>query len=462
MDDVRATIAATSHVQYQAVDHDLRWPRASIHTIPPEILSNVFKLGRAMREDELEDEVDKDNVDDIDDMPMPFEILVTHVNSHFRKTALNTHSLWSSIHIWPRNSVNKVAEYVERSGRHKLDVQIDLLHPGYDAKIQQMISLVLPHSFRWRTLYYRSVDEVQGNSVLSHIADLSAPVLEELSLSIDEMQMSGHADASQRPIFRGGAPRLSFVRLRGFVLYSLLPPLSAVRILHLDQTKSLALGYPMFRQILSAVAHLEHLSIYGDMVPDSAWPSVIHFPRLTSLRICDVCGGAYASLLLGFDTPALTTLALKGVQEHDLERLWSAGNPPMLSKLERLTFCDCGLLEHDWRQFFRLFAGVTHFSLYSSKTTSTVLQLLAGSNPELPWPHLKSLSIIIDDSDEILIREVVAARESGGHPLEVVRLGKNEDDDKCSDGTTRIAYFKHPDRWPPNHEFRDWDYNLFL
>jgi hypothetical protein len=95
---------------------------------------------------------------------MPFEILVTHVNSHFRKTALNTHSLWSSIHIWPRNSVNKVAEYVERSGRHKLDVQLDLLHLGYDAKIQQMISLVLPHSFRWRTPYYQSVDGVQGNS----------------------------------------------------------------------------------------------------------------------------------------------------------------------------------------------------------------------------------------------------------------------------------------------------------
>jgi hypothetical protein len=47
--------------------------------------------------------------------------------------------------------------------------------------------------------------------------------------------------------------------------------------------------------------------------------------------------------------------------------------PPMLSKLERLIFW---LLEYDWRQFFRLFTGVTHFSLYSSKTTSTVLQLL--------------------------------------------------------------------------------------
>lgn len=459
MDDIRATIAATSNVQ--VVDHDLRWPRASINTMPPEILSNVFKLGRAMCEDELEDELD--NIDDIDDMP--FEILLTHVNSHFRKTALNTHSLWSSIHIWPRNSANRVAEYVERSGRHKLDVQIDLLHPGYDAKIQQMISLVLPHSFRWRTLYYRSVDEVQGNSVLSHIADLSAPVLEELSLSIDEMQISGHADAgnpSQRPIFRGGAPHLFFVRLRGFVLYSFLPPLSAVRILHLDQTKSLALGYPMFRQILSAIAHLEHLSIYGDMVADSAWPSVIHFPELTSLRICDVCGRAYASLLLGFDTPALTTLALKGVQEHDLERLWSAGNPPMLSKLERLIFCDCGLLEHDWRQFFRLFTGVTDVSLYASKTTSVVLQLLAGSNSVLPWPHLKSLSLIMDDNDEVLIREVVAARKSSGYPLQVVRLGKNEEDDRYSECTTRITHFKYLDRWPPNHGFRDWDYNLFL
>jgi hypothetical protein len=77
--------------------------------------------------------------------------------------------------------------------------------------------------------------------------------------------------------YLGESPRLFFVRLRGFVLYSFLPPLSAVRILYLDQTKSLALRYPTFRQILSAVAHLEHLSIYGDMVP----PGVIHFPEHT-------------------------------------------------------------------------------------------------------------------------------------------------------------------------------------
>jgi hypothetical protein len=36
-----------------------------LSTLYLEILSNVFKLGRAMREDELEDEVDKDDIDDL-------------------------------------------------------------------------------------------------------------------------------------------------------------------------------------------------------------------------------------------------------------------------------------------------------------------------------------------------------------------------------------------------------------
>lgn len=465
MDVVRAT---TCNVRFQVADNDLRRLRVSVHMMPPEILSNVFKLGKAMWEDELEDEADGPH-DDKPDMPdMPFEILVTHVDSHFRKIALNTHSLWSSIHIEPGNFVSKVAAYIERSGRYKLDLRIELLHPGFDAKIQQMISLVLPHAFRWRTLYYRSVYQVQENSVLSYIADISAPMLEGLSLNIDEMQNSGLADAGNptRSVFGRGAPSLFFVRLRGFALYSFLPPLSAVRILHLDQTKSLTLGYSTFRHILSSLAHLQHLSIYGDMVADPVWPGakdVIYFPELSSMRICDVCGGAYAGLLLGLDTPSLTTLALKGVQEHDLERLWSARNPPRFSKLERLIFWDCGLLERDWQQVFELFASVTALSLYSSKTTSTLLQLLAGS--DLPWPHLKSLSLSIDlenSEEDIQIGEVIAARQSGGHPLEVVRLGRNEEGDSHFDGSTRITYFRNPDRWPPNCEFRDWDDNLFL
>ncbi|KAF8348214.1 hypothetical protein F5887DRAFT_952674 [Amanita rubescens] len=377
MDVVRVT---TRNVRFQVADNDLRRLRVSVHTMPPEILSNVFKLGKAMWED------------------MPFEILVAHVDSHFRKIALNTHfSL-------PGNSISKVAAYTERSGRHKLDLRIELLHPGFDAKIQQMIR-------------------------------------PGLSLNIDEMQNSGLTDAGNpsQSVFGKGAPRLFFVRLRGFALYSFLPPLSAVRILHLDQTKSLALGYSTFQHILSSLSSIsKHL-------------------------ICDVCGRAYAGLLLGFNTPALTTLALKGVQEHDLERLWSAGNPPRFSKLERLIFWDCGLLERDWRQVFELFASVTDLSLYSSKTTSTMLQLLAGS--DLPWPHLKSLSLIIDlenSEKEIQIREVITARQSGGHPLEVVRLGGNEEGDSYFDGPTRITYFRNPDRWPPNWEFRDSDDNLFL
>ncbi|KAK2467885.1 hypothetical protein APHAL10511_000180 [Amanita phalloides] len=456
-----------AQLQLRADSHDFRRKiHNPIYAIPPEILSHIFKLGKAMCEDEMED----DKLDD-SHSSMPFEILITHVNSRFRKIALNTHYLWSCIRIGTGKSTRKVAAYIQRSGRYKLEVQLNQSHIELDERVKQMVNLILPHSFRWRTFYYTSVYEAQRSPVLSYIADIAAPVLEELSLSIDEMQHPDNSDdPSQQSIFKKGAPNLFFVRLRGFALYSLLPPLSAVRTLHLDQTKGLTLGCPILRRVISTPLRLEHLSVYGDMIASATWPSLgdtLVFPGLKSLRICDVGGRAYAGILLNFGIPALNALALKGVQDHDLERLWLVGNPSKFSNLERLIFWDFGLHEFAWRQTFRLFPGITSFSFYSSKGVTTMLQLLAESNLyAVPWPHLMSLSLIInfeDEEEKSLIRRVIAARRGCGHPLDEVRLGINEEEEgSYFHGSTRIAYFKYLDTWPPNREFRDWDDDLFL
>ncbi|KAF8627805.1 hypothetical protein AX15_004231 [Amanita polypyramis BW_CC] len=467
--DENSMTTPDTHFQRLAHNHDIGRSQASISILPPEVLSNIFKLGKSICEDELE----HGEADDSQRGSLPFEILATHVNLHFRRIALNTQILWSFIRIGPGKSLSKAAEYIKRSGGCKLDVQLDLPRAELNENAQQMIGLILQESSRWRAFYYRSDCEIQGGPVLSYLADIAAPTLEELSLSIDEIQNpNNHNTGSppQYPIFSKGAPKLFFVRLRGFAIYTFIPPLTTVRILHLDQTKSLALRNPMFRQVVSAPACLEHLSIYGDMVADSAWPGagdIVRFPKLISLRICDVGGRAYAGLLLGFDAPVLNALALKGVQEHDLERLWASGDPSKFSNLEHLTFWDFGLLEGDWNHAFRLFSSITSFSSYSSKGNLTMLQLLANSNEYVvPWPRLKSLSLIIDleDKDEkTLIQSVITARRMCGHPLDVVRLGiSEEEDDSYFGDPTRIVYFGNLDRWPLNREFRDWDDNLFL
>ncbi|KIL65837.1 hypothetical protein M378DRAFT_439927 [Amanita muscaria Koide BX008] len=468
--DANADSTSVHRSQSQS-ESDSRPAPVSICSMPLEVLSNIFKLGKSSCEDELEDDEAWP-----DQNSLPFEILVSHVNSHFRRTALSSSTLWSSIRITFVKSTSEVATYIERSGCCKLDVQLTLSHSSLE-KTQELIELILPHSFRWRTFYYRSVCEAHKSGVLSCLADIAVPMLEVLSLSTDETEEAGNPaadDILQQTILIKGAPMLNFVRLRGFAIYSPLPPMTTVRILHLDQTKSVPLRNPTFRHVLSSPHNLEHLSIYGDMVADSTWPTVadiIHFPRLFSLRIYDVGGWAYTGLLLGFNAPSLKVLTLMGVQDQDLDRLWSIEDPSRFSSLQHLIFWDFDLLVSEWHHVFRLLCGITNFSSYYRTNRSTILHLLAepGSIP-LPWPHLASLSIIFDaeegEEEEILLRKVINARCACGHPLDVMRLGVNEGVVAfmgCSPiGSTRIEYFRSLDKWPLGRDFRDWDDNLFL
>ncbi|KAF8629154.1 hypothetical protein AX17_005739 [Amanita inopinata Kibby_2008] len=442
--------------------------------MPPEVLSNIFRLGKSLCEDELEDE----GVE-YGQLCPSFELLVTHICPRFRRIAINARALWSAIRIGPGESLTKIATYLERSGQCMLDVHVNLPRTSaLDERTRLMVQLILCHSFRWRTFYYKSDNEIQESPMLSYLADIAAPVLEELSLSIDELRNTSSGivsdnDNFRMSIFRKGAPKLSFVRLRGFAIYTLMPPLVSVQILHLDQTKSLALRYPMFRQIVSTSMVLEHLSVYGDMVTDGVWPGergTIYFPKLRSLRICDIGGRAYAAVLLCFNAPLLEALALKGVQGHDLDRLWSIGNTSRFPKLRCLTFWDFDLLLCDWNHAFRVFSGISVFSSYSSVNKSTVLRLLSESDADaMPWPNLKSLSFVtnIEDKEETLsIQKFINARRLCGHPLDVIRLGISEEDgllqNRYSQASTRIEFFQNLDKWPPNRDFRDWDDDLFL
>ncbi|PFH46181.1 hypothetical protein AMATHDRAFT_70410 [Amanita thiersii Skay4041] len=426
--------------------------------------------GKSLDEDGLDDEDNQDRCN------IPFEILITHINSHFRRIAIGTRVLWSVISISPTISLNKVITYIERSAGCMLDVRVDLPpNSVVDKGLRRMIELALSHSSRWRTFSYVS-DQEAREGMLSCLADIDAPALEHLSLNVEDVHRDNIntvnlSSTIHTTLFKKGTPKLYFLRLRGYAIHSFIPPLASVRVLHLDLTKSLALQYPKFRELVLAPMALEHLSVYGN---SSSWPNetIIQMPNLQSLRICDIGGRAYAGVLLGFDAPLLETLALKGVQVHDLDRVWTCTTSLKFSKLQRLIFWDFGLLERDWRHAFRLFPLIADFSMYSPAHNATILRLLAESNTyDLPWPCLKSLSFIAntEDSDEEqeLIYRLIAARQSCGHPLDVIRLGANwEKHSTPLDGTpqvsTRIEMLQHLDRWPPDRGYYDLNDDLFL
>lgn len=282
----------------------------------PEILSYIMVLAQGSPLHSISvDEIDSD----LDTPPQPFEITITHVNSHLRTVALHTCKLWSFIHVntgvqSTRTVVERTETYLHRSGGHLLDLRIELNGSVGNYKnevdLQRAMEMIGAGSKRWRRLTI--VAEREGtagvcDAVTARLSGAGAageslvPELEYLSVSVDyidetlETGINGneapglphfhpHPHLDENPASTAGAigtqltqiplttrlSKLSFLRLRGLAIYLFRPTLLlSLRTLHLDQTKAIPTTYTLFGRIVAACPVLEHLSVYGDIVMPS-------------------------------------------------------------------------------------------------------------------------------------------------------------------------------------------------
>jgi hypothetical protein len=450
-----------------------------ISSIPNEILSMIFKIGQAIFRSNLQDDDDSEP----EEHEPPFEVLVSHVSTHWRDVAINTHLLWRFIDISPGRSMAGVASYIARSNGCPLDVRLDLSQSVWNPKgvATEVLDMIISHLGRWHRFSVQSDREGADNPMLARLSDLSAPLLQHLSLCVDDLEHpDSTSDDNLRPqIFSGGAPNLSFVRLRGLGMHFFRPPLVAVTTLHLDQTKTLPIRYTLFRELLTASPFLTNLSIYGDIIGSDSWTSIessaIEMPALRSLRICGLSGFVYCGILLGITAPRLESLVLKDVQEHDLDLFWTSSQMSKFPLLHSLTFCDFEFSEYTYRNMFRAFTAITKFtSLYSSVNTPMVLRLLGAStvNPnssvlELPWPNLETLTLLLNLDDEPLVDDVVETRIIAGHPLIKLRLGSSYDLSLMHRfpwlrERVQVERFRRLDLWPDGLDYPDLDDVLFF
>lgn len=449
----------------------------SICSLPTEILSIVFEIGKNV--------VDDLHSDANGHHECPFELLVSHTCSYFRQVAIATPRLWTACSIHENCPDKLVAEYIARSGGCLLDIRVDLaVHKLQldDTRLNATVPMILPLSFRWRSLSVTYDGESVRYPLFSKICNQPAMALQHLSITVDDVQ---HADATivnrdvRLPhIFKEGTPTLEFVRLRGLAMHLFRPQLGNVVILHLDQTTFIPVLYSTFRDILTCSPVLAHLSLYGDIISATQWPSgmnLIHLPSLRSLRICGVAGEMYTGILLGIHAPRLDSLTLKDIQAHDLDLLWELMDVTRYTNLKSLIFCDFEPSISTYTRIFESFQEIITFtSHYSSAGNSILVDLLLETHPgqeeepHVPWPKLQFLSFPFDpySDDDELIEDIVKVRRHCGCPLSKILLGRKLEEItrgeiRLEAGNIQVKFSWRTEEWPANRTQFDDDDGLF-
>ncbi|KAG5639122.1 hypothetical protein H0H81_006711 [Sphagnurus paluster] len=437
-----------------------------VYRLSPEILSYIFVIGQALDLEDFADDWERgallDKYSDSTSPTQPFEVLVTHVCSHFRKVAIGTQVLWSSVTLGA--TLHKIETYLARSYSCRLSVRVELDNTT-PTSTHSKVDLVVPHCHRYQDLVIDTVCGANTLPILRRFCRATTPVLRQLSIGFHEVEDPTIADRDGG-VFQGNAPKLSFVRLRGLALHFFRPPLNNVATLHLDQTIPLPMLYTTFRDMVTAPSILRNLSIYGDIIygvdNDLAWPTnnPIHLPYLRCLRICGIGGSIYSGLLLGITAPALESLVLKDLKEHDLERFWASPIHAFRFPLLRsLTFLDC-VSRDVYIKIFHSFPAVSVFTATHQIMADRVLLLLSeplATDGVIPWPQLHTLSLCVNLSiSEPLLFEVVKQRKAVGYPLTKLRLGRRQPLSVLSRYTDLakeviLETFVEFDGWPNNN-----------
>ncbi|KII85661.1 hypothetical protein PLICRDRAFT_324778 [Plicaturopsis crispa FD-325 SS-3] len=172
---------------------------------------------------------DEDEDHDYDDEPptLPFQVLVSHVCSHWRSVAIEAPSLWRQIRFTQAPPFSKAAAYIARSKGISLDIVLDCtpedddLHYSLD-DLHEMLKLVIPHAARWRCLEVNVENYTYMYAVLQALHSVSAaPLLEALELYHHDMTDEEATEFEPKELntrfilFSNNAPRLQHIALWG-------------------------------------------------------------------------------------------------------------------------------------------------------------------------------------------------------------------------------------------------------
>lgn len=396
---------------------------APIDILPPEILAEILKVAQPPKRSRYW---------------IPYEVMISHVSSHWRDVALDTPQLWTRIDIYSLHSLAWIPSYLARSSTLPIDVRFDIWQSDRSSSsipaattILPLIEATLPHIERWQSLMLFTYQRRTARTILSRMSKATAPTLQRLRVSVDGSDDFGPSnnDATVDTFFAGGASQLLCAEIDGLWY---LPPLGNLTALELHASiEALPLSYIDFSIIANTAPHLAHLAIRG-VVDVSRWPT----PAALALEMPSI-----RSLLFSNEN-MFSTIFLTSVAVPNLQSLWmdypnhaipeSFFNSPMFSTANNfpaLRYLTLQSYDFYGIEFLaRVFPSVTHLHLaYCNTSHIRYLRDALLNKDHRWWPHLHAVAIQTTrdhyvEKLEQTFEEITGSRVHDGMPIKKLFL----------------------------------------
>jgi hypothetical protein len=355
---------------------------------------------------------------------LPFEIAVSHVSSFWRAVAVGTPSLWTRLLIHPAQSPQWIQVYLSRSKSCPLDMffygTVEPVTPAWNSLLKTMLLLV----HRLRRLHV-SGDTRFVYAMLSHYQMLAAPLLHEIFL-----HGSGQTHIIVPPLFTGGAPALSSMRLGDISMNSGLPPLSGITKMVLHNIASDGLWrVDRIHAVFSAAPSLVELSVHGPVVESPVMYTHARI-KLQSLRSLWV-SATQPEILILVEAPLIDFLSLSNIPITS-EWVNIATYEPVAAIYHKIQTLVCAYTV-PLHFAFHLYVSVTHFMVLHCNALRILDEMvceLFGADP--PWPDLDTLTLYPffnpGANNAVLegtLRSLVSLRIKMGCPIRKLRLDAN-------------------------------------
>jgi len=392
--------------------------RNPILGLPVEVTCLIFTFAQLPRlyasiDDASEDDDDEEDEDE-DEVLM--EVIVSHVCHQWRTISLGFPRLWTSFFYEadPPFDVplQRFDTYVKRSAALPLRICLDFQSGNDDPDNIQLVEKAVEHVHRWQHFTMYSSDET-AMQPFNLLHDTSAPMLEYLTLApgvnLDDITEDDRPDVvtNMDPcIFKGGAPKLTYLMLDGYSMRHALPPLSNITILRIEKQNRDTV--PVFERApfleLLSLPSLSQLSLYGDLIEPFGSPRTIHMPNLKRFRVGEF--DTIWDLLPIIRAPQLDTLIIHMCQ---FESGFLAGaSPPSPDRgyafpaLRKLYVLDSNVGSSTAPTFAHVTSQATDILIsHASLPTSLIQTIVNGRYTDTVWPRLKTLSCNIPEFETI-------------------------------------------------------------
>jgi len=403
--------------------------------LPPELVSEIFLLCQAK--------------DPSSKKPSWMEITVSHVCQHWRRRALSTPRLWSTINArCTVTTPNRIEAYLARSKSALLDITIWIRGSHYDKNGPELVPLILPKIIqqcrRWQRLDLRVSVRMNFWAIYGGLfANISVPQLAVLEIDMchspDPAPLPDPpADAFTPNMFEvDSAQKLRRVTFRVHGQDSVwthsprypMPPLASIEglSLSLDHAPSALIPFAALEEATGSLRHLR-LQAVGALQPQA-----LHHPvklqNLTSLWLDNfrpsltdfpVSGGVVF--------PALTYLVLQGGSYFKDSQLQVSALRASFPALKHLAYTLCAINKDSQIEADYLSNMAWHISTLTLIETvrlpedPSIEGLIASPN----WTNLKTVRFsfiggVTVESQRVL--EMVKAAMKGAKSLREKRGG---------------------------------------